>query len=65
MGGLGLGLRSQVETGAAAFLGGVEMSLPHFTGEDWIYTQLEGVIGRVEGHNRWGTFLAGGSHTAV
>ena len=41
MGGLGLGLRSQVETGAAAFLGGVEMSLPHFTGEDGICTELE------------------------
>ena len=60
----GLGLRSQTETSAAAFIGGVEMSLPHFTGEEGICSQLEGVVGRVEGHNRWATFLAGGSRTA-
>ena len=61
----GLGLRSQAETSAAAFLGGVEMSLPHFTGEDGICTLLQGVVGRVEGHHRWGTFLESGSRTAA
>ena len=61
----GLGLRSQSETSAAAFIGGVEMSLPHFTGEDGICHQLEEVVGRVEGHNRWETFLEEGSHTAT
>ena len=61
----GLGLRSQTETSAAAFIGGVEMSLPHFTGEDGICHQLGEVVGRVEGLNRWGTFLEGGSRTAA
>ena len=28
----GLGIRSLVETSPAAFYGGIEMSLPHFTG---------------------------------
>ena len=41
------------------------MSLPHFTGEDGICSQLEGVVGRIEGHNRWGTFLESGSRTAA
>ena len=61
----GLGLRSQADTSAAAFIGGVEMSLPHFTGVDGICHQLEEVVGRVEGHNRWETFLEGGSRTAA
>ena len=60
----GLGLRSQLETSAAAFIGGVEMSLPHFTGEEGICVQLEEVVGRVEGGNRWETFLTAGSRTA-
>ena len=61
----GLGLRSQVETSAAAFIGGVEMSLPTFTGEDGICQQLEVVVGRVAGPNRWESFLAHNSKTAV
>ena len=48
----GLGLRSQTETSSAAFIGGVEMSLPHFTGEDGICAQLEEVVGMVEGLDR-------------
>ena len=60
----GLGLRSQVETSVAAFIGGVEMSIPHFTGEDGICPQLENQVGRFEGGNRWGTFLAAASLTA-
>ena len=60
----GLGLRSQADTSAAAFIGGVEMSLPHFTGEEGICPQLGEVVGVVEGHNRWGTFLASDCRTA-
>ena len=48
----------------AAFIGGVEMSIPHFTEEDGICPQLEDQVGRIEGGNRWGTFLAANSLTA-
>ena len=61
----GLGLRSMAETSPAAFIGGVEMSLPHFTGEDGICLQLEQQVGQVEGGNRWETFLLAGSRTAI
>ena len=60
----GLGLRSLVETSPAAFVGGVEMSLPHFTGEEGICALLEDEVGRVEGLNRWSTFLTSASRTA-
>ena len=59
----GLGLRSQVETSVAAFIGGVDMSLPHFTRKEGICPQLEDQVGRIEGGNRWGTFLAVNSLT--
>ena len=48
----GLGPRSQADTSTAAFMGIVEMSLPHLTGVDGICHQLEEVVGKVEGHNR-------------
>lgn len=38
-----------MEPSAAAFIGGAEMLLPHFTGEEGIREQLEGVVGKVEG----------------
>ena len=60
----GLGLRSQAETSDAAFIGGVEMSLPHFVGEDGICSQLGEVVGRVEGALRWETLLNSDSRTA-
>ena len=60
----GLGLRSLAETSQAAFRGGVEMSLPHFTGQSGICNLLLDVIGHVEGGSRWSTFLASGSRTA-
>ena len=60
----GLGLRSLAETSPAAFIGGVEMSLPHFVGEEGICPLLEEQVGRVEGVNRWGTFLVAGSRTS-
>ena len=49
----GLGLRSLVETSPAAFVGGVEMSLPHFTGEGGICPLLADVVGQVEGGDRF------------
>ena len=60
----GLGLRSLVETSPAAFIGGIEMSLPHFTGHDGICPLLEDVVGSVEGTARWSSFLAAESRTA-
>ena len=60
----GLGLCSLVETSPAAFIGGVEMSLPHFIGEEGICPLLQEQVGRVEGVNRWGTFLEAGSRTS-
>ena len=61
----GLGIRSLIETSPAAFVGGVEMSLPHFTGQDGICTNLVDVIGKIEGGSRWDAFLASGSRTAT
>jgi hypothetical protein len=60
----GLGLCSLVETSPAAFVVGVEIALPHFTGEEGICSLLEEEVGRVEGLNRWTSFLAAGSRTA-
>ena len=60
----GLGLRSMVETSPVAFVGGVEMALPFLTGDGGICPMLEGVIGRVEGRNRWQQFLDGDTRTA-
>ena len=60
----GLGLRSMVETSPAAFIGGVEMSLPHFTGVGGILPILEGVIGIIEGGTRWSSFLTQESRTS-
>ena len=59
----GLGLRSQVETSAPAFIGWVEMSLSHFTVDESICVQLEELVGCVKGGNRWGTFLEARSRT--
>jgi hypothetical protein len=60
----GLGLRSMEETSLAAFVGGVEMALPHFTGDEGICVLLADQVGRVQGLNRWETFLEAGSQTA-
>ena len=60
----GLGLRSMQETSQAAFIGGVEMSLPHFAGDGGICPLLENQVGRVEGGDRWQTFLAAGCRAA-
>ena len=41
----GFGLRSNLETSPAAFIGGLEQALPHFTGERGVCQQLAGVLG--------------------
>ena len=60
----GLGVRSLAETSSAAFIGGVEMSLPHFTGVGGICPLLEEIVGPVEGGTRWSSFLTGQSRTS-
>ena len=60
----GLGLRSFAETSPAAFVGGVEMAIPHFTGDEGICLLLEDQIGRIQGMDRWQAFLMAGSRTA-
>ena len=60
----GLGLRSLAETSPAAFVGGVEMAIPHFTGDEGICLLLEDQIGRIQGMDRWQAFLMAGSRTA-
>ena len=59
----GLGLRSQVELSPAAFIGGLEQSLPHFS--DSICPQLTEVVGDGDGQEnlRWQTLLRSGCRT--
>ena len=61
----GLGLRSYMETSLPAFIGGVEQSLPHFTGEAGVCPQLRGVLGVWTGENdrRWQQLLDSGCRT--
>ena len=62
----GLGLRSCLDTSPAAFVGSVEMSLPHFGGEGGICQLLEPVLGglhRREDEGRWAPLLASGCRT--
>ena len=61
----GLGIRSQVEVSPAAFIGGVEMSLPHFTNGDTVCQQLEPVIGNFNGNvkERWSRMIESGCRT--
>ena len=51
----GFGLRSNLETSPAAFIGGLEQALPHFTGERGVCQQLAGVLGDWTGQEerRW------------
>ena len=60
----GLGLRSLTETSSVAFVGGVEMSLPHLTGDGGICLMLDRIIGRVEGPSRWSDFLSSNTRTS-
>ena len=58
----GLGIRSKVETSPAAFIGSLEESLPHFSGEGGVCPQLEHVIGDWSGQEdkRWQHLLESG-----
>ena len=61
----GFGLRSNVETSPAAFIGGLEQSLPHFSGEGGVCPQLSGVLGDWTGQDarRWQHLLESGCRT--
>ena len=64
----GFGLRSFVETCPAAFIGGLEMALPHMVGsdeEEGICPQLENIVGHIQGDKRWSDFLWSGSKTST
>ena len=64
----GLGLRSLVDTSSVAFIGGLEMSLPFFGGENGVCTSLENVVGNIRESNldsRWQTLVQSGCRTAV
>ena len=50
----GMGLRSIAETSLAAFIGGVDQSVPHFKGENGLCKQLEQVLGHMDqSSSRW------------
>ena len=61
----GFGLRSNVETSPAAYIGGLEQSLPHFTGEGGVCPQLGRVLGdwSSQGERRWQHLLQSGCRT--
>ena len=61
----GLGLRNQVELSPAAYIGGLEQALPHFTGEGGVCQQLTGVLGDGQGQvdKRWRPLLQSGCRT--
>ena len=60
----GLGIRSNVETSAAAFIGGVEQALPHFTKDSGICSSLEDIIGDFkEDNSRWTKLIQSGCRT--
>ena len=61
----GYGFRSVAETAGPAFVGGIEMSIPFFTGDFGLAPALEPLIGRPD-HNRagrWGPLIRNGSRT--
>ena len=62
----GFGLRSKVETSPAAFIGGLEQALPHFTGEGGLCQLLQPVLGDWTGQvdKRWQQLLQSGCRTA-
>ena len=61
----GFGLRSNRETSHAAFIGGLEQSLPHFSGDGGVCPQLRGVLGDWTGQTerRWQHLLDSGCRT--
>ena len=62
----GMGLRSVAETSIAAFVGGIEQSVPHFVGEGGLCTQLAPILGDMsQSTERWTGMLASGCRTGV
>ena len=63
----GLGRRELQETSPAAFIGGVEQAIPFMLGQDGkpgLCPQLGGLVGRIEGPQRWSHFLEARSRTS-
>ena len=58
-------MRKQVELSPAAYIGGLEQALPHFTGEGGVCQQLTGVLGDGQGQvdKRWQPLLQSGCRT--
>ena len=62
----GMGLRSVAETSLAAFIGGVEQSVPHFVGEGGTCQQLGTVLGdMLNCSTRWAEMLSSGCRTGA
>ena len=62
----GLGLRSLVELSPAAYLGGLEQSLPHFVGEGGVCPQVEDILGDMrDADTRWHHLLESGTRTGL
>ena len=62
----GMGLRSVAETSLAAFIGGVEQSVPHFVGEGGTCQQLSSVLGDMQDSTtRWAEMLTSGCRTGL
>ena len=62
----GVGLRPLKFTHQAAYIGGLELALPFFTGENGLCCSLEDLIGRPDvdaGEGRWSGLLSGTSRT--
>ena len=60
----GLGVRSVAETCQAAYIGGLEQSLPHFTGPDGVCQVLTPIIGdNWQSDTRWAPLLASACRT--
>ena len=66
---VGLGLRSHVELGPAAFIGGVEQALPNFASHDGVCRLVADVVGEGQGHievgRRWEPLLQSGCRTGI
>ena len=62
----GMGLRSLAETSLAAFIGGVEQSVPHFVGERGLCKPLAMMLGDMElKDSRWDLMIGSGCRTGV
>ena len=61
-----MGLRSVAETSLAAFVGGVEQAVTHFTGEGGLCQQLTPVLGvMLAPASRWASMISSGCRTGV